>query len=524
MVQTVEVAKAKAVSLRSRASLSPWPLVVVLADGFIGATALLLAFRLRMLQRIPTLSDLLFVLNPIELFSTVAWPTFEPYWFLWLVAPLIRVASLYRQRLYRFKGEFSWFDDGVGVLKAVTLGSLILIVVAFMYRGGFAFRVYSYSRGIFLLDWGLALIGHVMVHGLARAVQLGLRRRGANLIPSLIVGQGELAELCCAEMASRPQLGYRVVGIVSTTNGPHQRSDDGQTSLRQYPVIGKLEQLPKIINAYGIEQVFITDPNVSPRVLFETIMQCWQRRQTEFSLVPTLLSTWPRKTELEQIGSLPMIKLFQEPLRGPYRYLKRTTDLVVATAGLILLSPVFLLIYWLVKLDSPGPALFRQERVGMDGRVFTLYKFRTMRVDAEADAHREHMSQLINGQIAAQTDGEVLYGKIADDQRVTRVGRILRRLSLDELPQLFNVLQGDMSLVGPRPPIPYEVEHYSDWHRKRLEVKPGITGLWQVSGRNTLPFEEMVQLDIYYIENWSLWLDLKIMIQTVPAILRGETA
>lgn len=510
--------------MRARLSLCPWPLFVALADGLIGAASLLLAFRLRMLQRLPTLGDLLLLLNPIELFNTISWQTFEPYWFLWLLAPLIRVASLYQQRLYRLKGEFWWFDDLVSILKAVTLASLILIVVAFMYRGGFAFRVYSYSRGIFLLDWGLALIGHTVVHAVVRAVQLGVRRRGANLIRSLIVGQGELAELCCAEMASRPQLGYRVVGIVTTTNDWRQGADDQQASLRQYPVIGPLEDLPTVINTYGIEQVFITDPNVAPRLLFETIMQCWQRRQTEFSLVPTLLNTWPRKTELEQIGSLPMIKLFQEPLRGPYRYLKRATDLLIATVGLIALSPFLLLIYCLVKLDSPGPALFRQQRVGMDGRVFTLYKFRTMRVDADAEVHREHMSQVINGCIAAQTDGELLYGKIADDQRVTRVGRILRRLSLDELPQLFNVLRGQMSMVGPRPPIPYEVEHYSDWHRKRLEVKPGITGLWQVSGRNTLPFEEMVQLDIYYIENWSLWLDLKIMVQTLPAILRGETA
>jgi exopolysaccharide biosynthesis polyprenyl glycosylphosphotransferase len=356
---------------------------------------------------------------------------------------------------------------------------------------------------------------------MVRAAQLWLRQRGMNLIPSIIVGQSELAELCCKEIASRPQLGYRIVGIV-TDNGPHVHSTHGPAG-QPYPAIGTLSDLPEIIKTYGIEEVFITDPSISPRLLFETIMKSWRHSRTTFSLVPNLLNTLPRKTELDQIGALPMVKLFQEPLRGPNRYIKRTADMVMSGLGLLILSPSLLIIYLLIKLDSRGPALFRQERVGMDGRVFTLYKFRTMRLEADDEAHRQHMSQLINGKIAAQTDGEVLYGKVEDDKRVTRVGRVLRRYSLDELPQLFNVLKGEMSVVGPRPPIPYEVEQYSDWHRNRLDVKPGITGLWQVSGRNRLPFDKMVQLDIYYIENWSLWLDFKIILQTIPAILRGET-
>jgi exopolysaccharide biosynthesis polyprenyl glycosylphosphotransferase len=432
------------------------------------------------------------------------------------------VISLRWRRLYDLKGEFSVLDDLINIVKAVTWASLVIIVVTFMYRGFFEFRIYSYSRGVFLLDWGLALIGYAASRGLVRTIQLWLRQRGLNLIPSIIVGQGELAALCCAEIASRPQLGYRIVGIVSD-NG-QRTTDNGQISLHQYPTIGTLADLPTIIKTYGIEEVFITDPSISPRVLFETIMQSWRHSRTQFSLVPNLLNTLPRKTQLDQIGALPMVKLFQEPLRGPNRYIKRATDVILSALGLVLLSPLLFLIYLLIKLDPPGLALFCQERVGMDGRVFTLYKFRTMRIDAGDDAHRQHMSQLINGQIAAQTDGEVLYGKVEDDKRVTRVGRILRPLSLDELPQLFNVLKGEMSIVGPRPPIPYEVKHYSDWHRKRLDVKPGITGLWQVSGRNRLPFDDMVRLDIYYIENWSLWLDFKIILQTIPAMLRGETS
>ena len=168
--------------------------------------------------------------------------------------------------------------------------------------------------------------------------------------------------------------------------------------------------------------------------------------------------------------------------------------------------------------------MFRQERVGMDGRIFLCYKFRTMHTGAADDLHREAYRQNIGGAAAQSDDRGPVFGKVKDDPRVTRLGRRLRRSSLDELPQLFNVLKGDMSVVGPRPPIPYEVEGYDISHRKRLDMKPGITGLWQVSGRNRLPFEEMVRIDLYYIENWSLWLDLKIILLTLPAIFRGDGA
>ena len=189
----------------------------------------------------------------------------------------------------------------------------------------------------------------------------------------------------------------------------------------------------------------------------------------------------------------------------------------------LLLLPFWLLIALLIKLDSKGPVFYKQERVGMDGRVFLFYKFRTMRPDADDATHREFQRRYIAGQpeVKLASDGRPVY-KLQTDPRITRVGRWLRRLSLDELPQLLNVLRGDMSVVGPRPPIPYEVESYELWHRKRLDMKPGMTGLWQVSGRNRLPFDEMVRLDLFYIENWSLLLDLKIILKTLPVMLRGD--
>jgi len=205
----------------------------------------------------------------------------------------------------------------------------------------------------------------------------------------------------------------------------------------------------------------------------------------------------------------------REPTIGVWqRAFKRSLDLIVALAGLVLLSPLFLLIGLAIKLDSPGPVLFTQPRVGRGGREFTIHKFRSMRQGAEEE--KEELADL------NETNGPIF--KIRDDPRLTRVGRVLRRWSLDELPQLYNVLRGEMSLVGPRPPTRAEVAKYEDWHLKRLAVRAGMTGLWQVSGRSELPFDEMVLLDIYYVENWSPALDAKILLRTVPKWLSGKGA
>jgi exopolysaccharide biosynthesis polyprenyl glycosylphosphotransferase len=204
---------------------------------------------------------------------------------------------------------------------------------------------------------------------------------------------------------------------------------------------------------------------------------------------------------------------------GLYLAIKRLIDVAVAAALLILLSVVLLVCAVAIRLDSPGPIFFRQRRVGERGRNFTMLKFRTMRVDADQATHREYATSFIRGQASRQgaTGAEVF--KLARDHRVTRVGRWLRRSSLDELPQLWNVLRGEMTLVGPRPPIPYEVEQYQPTHKQRLAVTPGITGLWQVRGRSNTTFEEMVALDLEYIRRRSLLLDLRILLATIPAVL-----
>src|SRR5947209_295565 len=433
----------------------------------------------------------------------------------------IRLLAFYYLDLYRLRGEFSFVEDGVKVFKATAIGSLLIVATAFMYRGVTKYRAFSYARGVFVLDFFIALAAFGLVRLIVRTAQTFARRRDINLNPTLVVGRGPEAALCIKEMRERPSLGYRVIGVVE--NGVIDESVPAE--FEGVPVISGIEGLPDAIRESRANEVIITDSSVSGDVLFDVMMRVGRGRGVEFRIAPSLFNCLPRKTEIDQIGALPMIRLFREPLSSAARIVKRASDIIIASVALAILSPLWLIIALVIKLDSRGPVFYKQERVGMDGRIFLFYKFRTMRMNANDSAHREYQRNYIAGRAEAMlVEGERPAYKLVTDPRITRVGRWLRRLSFDELPQLLNVLRGDMSVVGPRPPIPYEVEAYQLWHRKRLDMKPGLTGLWQVSGRNRLPFDEMVRLDLFYIENWSLLLDLKIILRTLPVMLRGDDA
>ena len=443
---------------------------------------------------------------------------FAPYGVLLVLVLPLRVITLAYYDLYRLRGEFSFVEDAIRVFKATAIGSLLIVAGAFLYRGGFEFRSFSYARAVFVLDFLLALTVYLALRFMVRGAQMFARRHDLNLIPTLVVGRGEEAATFIKEIRERPELGYRVIGVLE-----HGASEARASVFEGVPVVGDLARLPDAIRESGANEVIIADPTVPGEALFDVMMRVGRRRGVEFRIAPSLFNFLPRKTEVDQIGALPMITLFRSPLSGIARVLKRTSDLLIASVATLILSPFWLLIAVLVKVDSRGPVFYKQERVGMDGRVFLFYKFRTMHPDADDATHREFQRDYIAGQAEGKlaSDGLPVY-KLQTDPRITRVGRRLRRLSLDELPQLLNVLRGDMSVVGPRPPIPYEVESYELWHRKRLDMKPGMTGLWQVSGRNRLPFDEMVRLDLFYIENWSLLLDLKIILKTLPVMLRGD--
>jgi exopolysaccharide biosynthesis polyprenyl glycosylphosphotransferase len=494
----------------SRAPRWVMPLVklaLVVADGVIAAVSFATAFYLR--EGAAIFQERTFVWSP----------EFAPYGALMLFVVVIRILAMRYYDLYRLRGEFSFVEDGIRVFKATAIGSLLLIAAAFLYRGGFDYRAFSYARMVFVFDFLIVLASFQILRMLMRGAQTFFRLRGINLIPTLVVGRGPEAAFCIAEMRDRPALGYRVVGAVDSGKGPNELSE----TYEGVPVISDLAGLPEAIRLSGANEVIIADSHVPGDALFDVMMQCGRRRGIEFRIAPGLFNCLPSKTEVDQIGALPMIKLFREPLSDFARGTKRISDIIISLLALIVLFPLWLVTAILIKLDSRGPIFYRQERVGMDGRIFLVYKFRTMRTDSDSEIHREYQKKFIAGHAEANVgDAKKPAYKLRDDPRITRVGRVLRRFSLDEAPQLFNVLRGDMSVVGPRPPIPYEVEAYELWHRKRLDMKPGVTGLWQVSGRNRLSFEEMVKLDLFYIENWSLLFDLKIILRTVLVLLRGE--
>ncbi len=238
--------------------------------------------------------------------------------------------------------------------------------------------------------------------------------------------------------------------------------------------------------------------------------------------MPELFDLLVREVEFGTVGSLPVLRLLRPTLNGWERFLKRVEDLVIASVLLLVFAPVMALIALTIKLDGTGPVIYRQRRHGQYGRLFWLYKFRSMYEGADETKHRVAAQKWMKSD--EPLDEERKLYKLAEDDRVTRVGRWIRKSNLDELPQLWNVLRGQMSLVGPRPPVPYEYDEYQKYHRKRLLSKPGITGLWQVSGLHKLSFEEMVLLDIRYINEWSFWMDLWIMGKTIPLLLLGRGA
>lgn len=530
----VEIARTEAVEQnlkRAHRRVPQWILPAV--KILIGAFDILLAF---------SCFALAFVLREgLPVFSQTAWAwsgSFVPYAGVVFFAVPVRLLMLLYQRIYRLQGAFSYIAEFIKIFKAVAVGSLLIIAFTFLFRGGFAFRDFSYSRGVFALDFLLSLVSFSVLHLGLRYVQTLFRERDINLIPTLIVGTNNEAAQTIRELKERRDLGYRVVGVIATENAEgHGEVEKGEnfsmnsvSSVAKFfaseRIVGDLEDLPEIIRKLAIQEVIITDSTVPSEKLFEAMMKLGRRQKVEFRLAPSLFNFLPQKTSVEQIGVLPMVRLFREPLSDAERFVKRAFDFLFSGGLLIIASPVWLLIAILIKLDSRGAILFKQERVGMDGRKFLCYKFRTMRADADESIHREAYRKNIAGACEANAgDAEKpVFGKVKNDLRVTRFGRFLRRTSLDELPQFLNVLRGDMSVVGARPPIPYEVEDYDLRHRKRLDMKPGITGLWQVSGRNRLTFEEMVRIDLFYIENWSLWLDLKIMLLTLPAVWRGDGA
>ena len=409
--------------------------VIILIDCLIAFGAFIAAFIVR--EGVPILAS-----------EGWAWSQeFLPYSAISVFSIPLRVILLSYYGAYRLKGAFSIVGETLRIAKSTMIGSMALVALAFMFRGGFEFREFSYSRSVFLLDFLLALLAYVAFHALIRFVQAYFRNRDINLIPTLIVGTNLDAERTIRMLHRKKALGYRVVGVLAAN-----RSEVENRDFEGIPILGRLDDLPELARKLAIQEVVITAPEIPRERLFELLMESERSAKIEFKLAPSLLSHLPQKTSVEQIGVLPMVSLFREPLSDVERIIKRAFDVVISAAVLLLTLPLTALISLLVKYDSPGPVLFSQERIGMDGRPFLMHKFRTMVVDADDSAHRAAYAKNIAGDKTETASNEIGHGKVKNDPRITKIGRLLRRTSLDELPQFANVLRGDMSIVGPRPP------------------------------------------------------------------------
>lgn len=415
---------------------------------------------------------------------------------LWIV--LGRIYDLYSSDEERT--DHTSVDEFFAIFNMLTVGAWLFFALAYLLD----FANPSFPK--LALFWALAIALVPLSRVVARALS---KRSDAYVLNTLIVGAGHVGQRVAKKLLQHPEYRVNVVGFVDDT--PRERIH----GLAHLGVVGRPAELSEIVSELEVDRVIVAFSDDPHEETLEAIRNL-NESGVQVDIVPRLFEALGPHATLHAAEGLTLIGLPPARWSRSALLLKRALDVIVSFAGLLLLLPVFLVIAVAIKLDSRGPVFFRQERMGLGNREFRILKFRTM--DADADAHK---SEIVALNKHAGSDERMF--KAPNDPRVTRVGRFLRRYSIDELPQLTNVLVGEMSLVGPRPLIPEEHLHVDGWGAKRLDLKPGITGLWQVLGRDDIPFGEMVALDHRYVTTWSLFKDVAILLRTVPVVLRGNS-
>ena len=401
--------------------------------------------------------------------------------------------------LYRLPRVASALDDLSTIFTAAGLSVMLLFAASTFVRYP------AESRLTLIFAW--ALMTFLVVLGRANWLWiLGLlHQRGIGVARTLVVGDNTVGRMIMQALAGRPHLGYEIAGFLST---------DGDTDFGRFHRLGTPDELERIVHQERIAQVVIALPSASHEAIIRIVTHC-SRHGVQFRLVPDLYEVSLGRLDMDTVSGIPLMGMKDHAIRGVNFVMKRVIDCLISLVILTVFSWLFAALALLIWIeDRGGSPIYGQTRVGRGGRQFTIQKFRSMRPGAD-----QQLAQLLEYN---EAEGPIF--KMRDDPRRTRAGAFMRRWSLDELPQLWNVLKGDMSLVGPRPATPREVAQYEEWQLHRLDALPGITGLWQVSGRSELGFAEQVLMDIMYIENWSLGLDLRILLRTVPAVLSGKGA
>lgn len=469
-----------------------------IADGGLLAVAFVVAYWLR---------------YGLELGSDVAPESFRPlsaFSFLIVAFVAITLLTFQIRGLYALPRGASWMDH----LRIITSGSIIGVSALTLGALFFGDPVLP-SRMLFIFLGISTLILFALERAGYRALRIWLWRRGINIRRALVVGAGAAGQRIMKDIVERPDLGYKLSGYLADQADAPAR--EWRVPIRQrngeLKKLGGIKDLRRILENQELNEVIVALPATHHSQILAIIENC-RVYGVDFKLVPDLFEMRFNEVRIDALNGVPLIGVKDVALRGFNLLLKRMMDTILALVGLLIAAIPMLIISALIKLTSPGQVLFKQMRVGKGGTLFLCYKFRSMYEDAEQK----------KADLLTQNEVTGPMFKIKNDPRRTPLGKLLRRSSLDELPQLFNILKGDMSLVGPRPPTPDEADKYDDWHRKRLDVTPGLTGLWQVSGRSDLSFEEMVKLDLYYAENWSPAMDLRIILKTIPSWVKGEGA
>ncbi len=430
-------------------------------------------------------------------------PTQDEFVHLQMLITLGLLAAFMLKGLYRLRVGTALFKQFWTIASATTIAFAVFSAYDYLARNtdlGFD----NESRALVMFTW-LAVI---VLLSLARLIVTGilrlLYRRGIGLTNLLVVGSSRLGKLMMQQVAASPGLGYRVVGFIHDQEG--EPSDFGR-----FAALGTMPDLEAVIRAHNITEVFIALPSHQHRQVLATARVC-ERAGADFKLVPDLYEMSLSRINVDAVEGIPLLGLRRGLRSGWGAGVKRGIDIAVAGAILIVGAPLWLLIALAIKLDSTGPILYKQPRTGLRGETFSFLKFRSMHINAD---------QLM-ATLQVSSDDRVFKDRY--DPRRTRVGRVIRPTSLDEIPQLINVLRGEMSLIGPRPLPMYESQNLEEWEKGRFEMRPGLTGLWQVRGRSDIKFDERILMDLYYIENWSLRLDFQILLQTIPAVLLARGA
>lgn len=416
---------------------------------------------------------------------------FPPMWVI-----LLSALGLYEDFRTKTFGRLSITIIKASLFAAIAAGSVVFILQEGLTSRLFIAVFTFTAAGMLMIEKKLFLLFLDYIH-----------LRGYNQCNLLIVGTGRRAREFIKAVKNHANWGLRIVGLIDDEHGMFGKEIEG------FRVLGRIQDIQFIIHRKVIDRVIFVVPRLWLHRIDEAILAC-EKEGISTAISLDLYDLSFARTRQTDFSGFPLLEFETFTARQWELFIKRAIDILFSISLLLIFGPLIILTAIAIKLSSRGPILFKQTRCGMNGRKFTLYKFRSMVVGAEMKMRElEKMNEM---------DGPVF--KIRKDPRITPLGRILRRTSIDELPQLFNVLKGDMSIVGPRPPLPVEVEMYEVWQRRRLSLKPGITCVWQVSGRNRISFERWMEMDLDYIDNWSLWVDFKILVRTVFVVLFGYGA